>query len=695
MADAFQPKFVDLVRNTTTTTGADDFTLGAAVTGYTSFTAACQVGDSFYYSAIGIDKPAEREVGRGMLLAGGVIARDPIGGVKTSFSKGTKSVALITAAEWFTDIQAGTTSGPAAATDRAALAAASPKRVTILSEPGSEGLFVFDGSDLSALVSADSTQAIHVPPASDPTGASGAWVRKYDGSVNVRWFGAKGDGTTDDSPAFVAALAYLKSIAGNRVNLIYKASPRLFIPAGHYYLGTTTIDITHTLIIEGEGGSGIGAGGGAATMLRWGPNTTGIRIQSEHTEGASTYDSVAHFSGGFTTLRQLYLHGPADLGTGSPRVAGLTEGEYHGIHAKAAIFVDNVQVEGWQGDALYAHNTSGSHDADEGATNCSRAYNCTFRNCRNGVSLAGGDANAWVFVGCNFLYNRACGVDDRSFLGNSYIHPHTNGNGVTADNLGTSDFPAYVVSNGGSRYCPVQGQEAAASTTAPTGTADTSVWLYLGAGATGNGVPAWTSGMSLRCGAPYRTNNFNAPNRLYNAYEEGGQGFSQFTYPTVVDGGVHGPGAPKGSAVCTGNYFGQLLIPAGVTTINPATNIGFVLAQNRIEADHPTGGQQSLEWFAGDLCWTILRSGVPTSWSFQVLGEATSNPVGKRHINFPNGFGFASLKYFPGNAAPASGTYRQGDIIWNTAPSAGADIGWVCVTGGTPGTWKTFGAIAA
>jgi hypothetical protein len=31
----------------------------------------------------------------------------------------------------------------------------------------------------------------------------------------------------------------------------------------------------------------------------------------------------------------------------------------------------------------------------------------------------------------------------------------------------------------------------------------------------------------------------------------------------------------------------------------------------------------------------------------------------------------------------------------NSAPTAGGNIGWVCTTAGTPGTWKTFGAIAA
>jgi Pectate lyase superfamily protein len=47
-----------------------------------------------------------------------------------------------------------------------------------------------------------------------------------------------------------------------------------------------------------------------------------------------------------------------------------------------------------------------------------------------------------------------------------------------------------------------------------------------------------------------------------------------------------------------------------------------------------------------------------------------------------------------GATAPAGGTWRVGDIVWNTAPTAGGNAGWICITAGTPGTWKTFGAIA-
>lgn len=48
-----------------------------------------------------------------------------------------------------------------------------------------------------------------------------------------------------------------------------------------------------------------------------------------------------------------------------------------------------------------------------------------------------------------------------------------------------------------------------------------------------------------------------------------------------------------------------------------------------------------------------------------------------------------------GTAAPVSGTFAKGDKVWNTNASAAGTVGWICTTAGTPGTWKTFGTIAA
>ena len=73
MPQLFSPKFVDLVRVTTSTQGTGPLVCGPAVLGHATFTESIAVGDSFYYSVQGVDKPQEREVGRGTLLSNGTI----------------------------------------------------------------------------------------------------------------------------------------------------------------------------------------------------------------------------------------------------------------------------------------------------------------------------------------------------------------------------------------------------------------------------------------------------------------------------------------------------------------------------------------------------------------------------------------------------------------------------------------------
>lgn len=72
------------------------------------------------------------------------------------------------------------------------------------------------------------------------------------------------------------------------------------------------------------------------------------------------------------------------------------------------------------------------------------------------------------------------------------------------------------------------------------------------------------------------------------------------------------------------------------------------------------------------------------------------------NVNFGNnaedmGVQMGNLRHFYGTAVPVppgvKGNYEIGDIIWNTAPVAGGTVGWICVTAGNPGTWKTFGSI--
>tara|TARA_B100000925_G_scaffold196515_1_gene148747 strand:- start:1574 stop:2641 length:1068 start_codon:yes stop_codon:yes gene_type:complete len=54
---------------------------------------------------------------------------------------------------------------------------------------------------------------------------------------------------------------------------------------------------------------------------------------------------------------------------------------------------------------------------------------------------------------------------------------------------------------------------------------------------------------------------------------------------------------------------------------------------------------------------------------------------------------FQEKKMTVGQEVPTEGSYYKGDIQYNTNPSAGGWVGWVCIESGNPGIWKRFGAI--
>ena len=92
------------------------------------------------------------------------------------------------------------------------------------------------------------------------------------------------------------------------------------------------------------------------------------------------------------------------------------------------------------------------------------------------------------------------------------------------------------------------------------------------------------------------------------------------------------------------------------------------------------------------ICDNIFETGVTPISTNDSEGGGNGYPSG--YIARKDGTRFIVLNL---NAIPGStiGTWAVGDRVEYTTPTAGGFIGAVCTTAGSPGTWKTFGAISA
>ncbi|MCQ6557246.1 glycosyl hydrolase family 28-related protein [Paenibacillus mendelii] len=105
------------------------------------------------------------------------------------------------------------------------IATPTQEQIYYVKDQGREGLFHYDPAD-SASPDNEGTTIVS---------ASGArFKRKYAGPVSVRWFGAEGDGQSDDTGAIRAAIDYMSNIGGGTLNF----------PKAHYII-SSTITLPH------------------------------------------------------------------------------------------------------------------------------------------------------------------------------------------------------------------------------------------------------------------------------------------------------------------------------------------------------------------------------------------------------------------------------------------------------------------
>ena len=697
----FTPKFVDMVRSLTTSTGTGPVHPGSAVSGFTSVTAAVSAGEQFYYCIQGVDKPGEREVGRGTMLVNGMVTREPISGNLTNFTSGTKTMALVTAAEWFAKVEQGGSGGDsltvAGLTELAALPTVNGA-AAMLTAKGREGLFVFDSANLSAMVTADTRKGIYVAPAAAPTGASGAWVRRFEGAVQLAWFGPARDFVTDDLPAFEGAHDAIKA---RSIGNAFPGAGVLDLGPGRFYLSGTW-NIHTCLQIRGAGS---GQPHGAATLLRFAKNINGIILNHGNTHG-DTVGTQGSAEG--SLLEGVQLWGGNVNVSGAGAVTSFTAGDSptgHGVRVRGA-FIECRDVASYffGGDGFNIIASAGSVGASQGNANSFVLNRCQAQfNRGNGFVVAGTDANAGKIDTCSAISNGGAGFLEYSFLGNSYIGCHVRDCGVddptvagsgTGGPTGTCQYPAAS----GTFYYVVAGQEAAASTTVP-GT-NNAVWRQFG------GHPyckTWVSGMTWVNPSPYGTNptNVNGRNVFLGCYAESAQAPCQATYPSLFIGGLLDEVTVVGSASwIRGSAAGGLSAGEFVST-NPADN------QSRTSFGNPNGGTifehqrgttfaklRGRDDFFGKKAIDLLLNN-----SFQALNiglEAThpygfgSVTIGRLFVGRGDVNGAIQLGALNGVSDLSGQAVATGATFLDLSPATGAPAGWVCTSGGTVGSGAVF-----
>ncbi len=125
------------------------------------------------------------------------------------------------------------------------------------------------------------------------------------------------------------------------------------------------------------------------------------------------------------------------------------------------------------------------------------------------------------------------------------------------------------------------------------------------------------------------------------------------------------------------------------------------LALNNVEFDIADG---TSNYFATGSNGIRLHFGSNSCQSNPVDASIVFNNLSSSAVVFQNTVGMwdgglwgttpSGNVMWTGSSTPSNCTYAVGTKIATMPPTSGSFIGWVCITSGTPGTWKTYGAIS-
>jgi len=319
--------------------------------------------------------------------------------------------------------------------------------------------------------------------------------------------------------------------------------------------------------------------------------------------------------------------------------------QYHGISIWAnSCRIENVTVDGCSGNGINIDTSLLGRDGNENNANNSKVVGGSFYyNEGHGLYTKGNNANSCLFMNMDVSFSGSWSYFEDGFLGNNYVQNHC------SSSAGSIWANSVIAAN-----------------------------VFSGNYTEGDQASAIFGQYSTVIGGDLGADVDNASNALYLRGSTGG-----------------GLTTPIRSRMTVG---GKL-----ITDVDGANTVEAYVGQSGTRGGFGLGSADDVTWPSPSLMqvYNTLQTGwwhwqYAGSSSFAFLGYSGSQAAeGGGHLWFPRGFfwglGGTRKKYETGSAAPSSGTWAIGDVVFNSAPVTGGYIGWVCVTAGSPGTWEQFG----
>lgn len=180
-----------------------------------------------------------------------------------------------------------------------------------------------------------------------------------DNTINVKWFGAKGDNSTFDSDSIIKAISYIKNLRKYSIPEVNKTNgltfTNLYFPNGIYQLDKT-IELPDYINIIGESTEGtiLQMKNRNLHAIHIPPSTTVEKLEEIGITGtifSYTYQTIEKITVAgrwWNTNPQGYKYDPANRGTGN----GILIGD-DSVFAKIKVKIVDVKISGFENAGLY------------------------------------------------------------------------------------------------------------------------------------------------------------------------------------------------------------------------------------------------------------------------------------------------------------------------------------------------------